>query len=181
MRFLHPPNTILLVGLLALYHGTVRPQAPSEDLKGAYFGLGFGQDLGGLLGLGVTYWPAPWVSGFVGGGWALVGLSYQAGTEFRLPTAKRASPFLTAMYGYNGAIHVKGKESLDGVYTGPTVGVGVILRQRASRNYWRFSINRPFRSQAFEDDWQAIKDRPDLEIKQDLLPVTVGVGYHIGF
>jgi hypothetical protein len=177
---LHRSRVVLVFSALALCHTTARPQAQLQEVKGLYFGLGMGQDLGGLLGVGFTYWPTPWVSGFVGGGWALVDLSYQVGAEVRLPNTKLASPFLTAMYGYNGAIHIEGKESLDGVYTGATVGAGVILRHRFRRNYWRFSLNAPIRSKDFLDDWQAIKDRPDVEIKQDLLPVTVGVGYHFG-
>lgn len=155
-------------------------QASQPERKGAYIGVGFGQDLGGLFGFGVTYWPTPWLSGFVGGGWAIADLSYQTGLEFRLPTKSRTSGFLTAMYGYNGAIHVKGLEKLDGVYIGPTFGGGVMLQQRSSRNYWRFSVNVPIRSQQFLDDWDAVKKMPNVEVQQDLLPVTFGIGFHLG-
>ena len=155
-------------------------RAQAADHKGLYLGVGFGQDLGGLLGFGLTYWPAPWLSAFVGGGWAIADFSYQTGLEFNLPSGKRVSPFLTAMYGYNGAIHVEGLEKLDGVYTGPTLGGGVILKQRTRRNYWRFSINVPIRSQEFLDDWEEVKRRPDVELRSDLLPVTIGVGFHLG-
>ena len=172
-------NGVLLC-LLAVFALPAKTHAQTEDLKDLYLGVGFGQDLGGLFGLGITYWPAPWLSGFVGGGWAIADFSYQTGLEFRLPTEKRASPFLTAMYGYNGAIHVEGLEKLDGVYTGPTLGAGLILKQRTRRNYWRFSINVPIRSQEFLDDWEAVKNRPDVDVKSDLLPVTFGIGFHLG-
>lgn len=161
----------------ALAKAQASPAVPSPD--GLYVGFGLGQDLGGLYGVGISYWPAPWLAGFVGGGWAVVDFGYQTGLQFRLPTEKRVSPFLAAMYGYNGAIHIKGKESLDGVYYGPTVGGGIILKQRSGHNYWRFSINVPMRSQEFLDDWEAIKQRPDVEVKADLLPVTIGVGFHL--
>ena len=67
---------------------------------------------------------------------------------------------------------------LDGIYYGPTVGIGWMLKQRVAANYWRFSINVPIRSQQMLDDLEAIKARPEIEVKQDLLPITVGVGFH---
>ena len=173
--------TLFAIGLCphqARAQGFVPPVITERN--GAYLGVGFGQDMGGLFGFGVTYWPAPWLSGFVSGGWAIVDFSYQTGLEFRLPSQSRTSGFLTAMYGYNGAIHVKGLEKLDGVYTGLTFGGGVMLQQRNSRNYWRFSVNVPIRSQEFLDDWDAVKARPDVEVKSDLIPVTFGIGFHFG-
>lgn len=175
---------LLILSAITSWSGKACAQAPvqtaSPERKGVYLGVGFGQDLGGLFGFGVTYWPSPWLSGFVGGGWAIADFSYQTGLEFRLPSRSRTSGFLTAMYGYNGAIHIKGLEKLDGVYIGPTFGGGVMLQQRRSRNYWRFSVNVPIRSQQFLDDWDAVKKRPNVEVKQDLLPVTLGIGFHLG-
>ncbi len=152
--------------------------AQEDDIDGFHLGVGLGQDVGGIIGARATYWAAPWLSGFVGGGWAVIGPGYNAGVELRLPTKSRTSPFLVGMYGYNGVIHIKGKESLDDMYYGPTVGVGLMLKQRVAANYWRFSINVPFRSQQMLDDWEAIKARPDIEVIADLVPITVGVGYH---
>ncbi|MBL7940410.1 MAG: hypothetical protein JNL43_13705 [Flavobacteriales bacterium] len=147
-------------------------------IDGLHLGIGLGQDVGGIIGARATYWAAPWLSGFVGGGWAVVGAAYNAGMELRLPTKSRTSPFLVAMYGYNGVIHIRGKETLDDIYYGPTVGAGLMLQQRFAGNYWRFSINIPFRSQEMMDDWEAIKARPDIEVVSDLVPITFGVGYH---
>ncbi len=152
--------------------------AQEGDIDGFHLGVGLGQDVGGVIGARATYWAAPWLSGFVGGGWAVIGAGYNVGVELRLPTKSRTSPFLVGMYGYNGVIHIKGKESLDGMYYGPTVGVGLMLKQRVAPNYWRFSINVPVRSQEMLDDWEAIKARPDIEVVADLVPITFGVGYH---
>lgn len=170
------------IALLAISAASMLPldaRAQSEELDGPFLGVGFGQDMGGVFGFGLAYWPAPWLGGFVGGGWAVAGFGYQTGIDLRLPTSKRTSPFLTVMYGYNGAIHVKGLEKLDAVYTGPTIGAGIILKQRVSRNYWRFAINAPIRSQEFLDDWEAVKSRPDVEVRSDLLPVTISAGFHL--
>lgn len=168
----------LLLMLLALPAAAQAPQAKG-DPDGLYLGVGLGQDMGGLFGFGITYWPTPWLSGFAGGGWAIVDFSYQTGVQLNLPTEKRVSPFVAGMYGYNGAIHIKNLEKLDGIYYGPTVGAGILLKQRSNRNYWQFSINVPIRSRQFLDDWEAIKLRPDVEVKADLLPVTLGVGFHL--
>lgn len=180
----HCTGILLILLTMGPWSQKVRAQAPVQaeapERKGAYLGVGFGQDLGGLFGFGVTYWPTPWLSGFVGGGWAIADFGYQTGLEFRLPARSRTSGFLTAMYGYNGAIHVKGLEKVDGVYIGPTFGGGVMLQQRSSRNYWRFSVTVPIRSQEFLDDWDAVKKRPNVEVNQELLPVTIGFGFHFG-
>lgn len=148
------------------------------QIKGLFIGVGVGQDVGGLPGARLTYWITPHLSGFIGGGWALVGGGYNAGVEVRFSSRSRTSFFMTGMYGYNGAIRVKGKESLNEIYFGPTAGIGLMLRQRHLLNYWRFSVNLPFRSQEMLDDWQGIRDRPEIDIRQDLLPITIGVGYH---
>ena len=169
-----------LLAVLVTFALPFSARAQNEEQKGLYLGVGFGQDMGGIFGFGLAYWPAPWLGGFVGGGWAIAGFGYQTGLDLCLPTTKRTSPFLTVMYGYNGAIHVKGLEKRDRVYTGPTIGAGILLRQRVIRNYWRFSINVPIRSQEFLDDWQTVKDRPDVVVNQDLLPVTFGLGFHFG-
>ena len=146
--------------------------------RGFFLGVGMGQDVGGLPGARATYWVAPYLSGFVGGGWALVGGGWNAGVELRLPSEGRTKPFVTGMYGYNGVIRIEGLDQLNGIYLGPTVGGGIKVQQRRTRNYWRFSINVPFRSQEMLDAWEAIKARPDVRIESDLLPITVGVGFH---
>ncbi len=166
-----------LAGLLCAC--TLGLHAQREPLKGPYLGVGLGQHYGGVFGFDVAYWAAPWLSGFVAGGWAVADFSYQTGIQFNLPTTKRASPFITAMYGMNAAIHIKDMEKLDQVYTGPTVGAGVILKQRNWYNHWLFSVNLPLRSQQFRDDWDAVKRMPNVVVVQDPWPITLGVGFHL--
>lgn len=172
-RLLH---SALLSGLLL---GSVEVLGQSDHGKrGLFFGVGMGQDVGGIIGARATYWVAPFLSGFVGGGWALVDPAYNAGIELRVPSARRGSFFVTGMYGYNAAIRIEGKEELNALYYGPTVGAGLILNQRTNEHYWRFSVNLPFRPNAFEADWQAIKDRPNIEVNQEAWPITLGIGFH---
>lgn len=53
-----------------------------------------------------------------------------------------------------------------------------MFKQRYSNNYWRFSVNVPFRPQEMHDDWEAIKKRPNVEVLTEPIPVTFGVGFH---
>src|ERR1043165_8761640 len=143
---------IILIGCLSLSALSWMPvngqSDPDRRIKGLYLGPGLGQDAGGL-GARLTYWVNPAVSVFAGGGWALVGGAYNAGGELRLPTKGRVSPFATAMYGYNAVIKIEDRDDLGGIYYGATIGAGIMVQQSNDRNYWRFSINVPFRSEEF--------------------------------
>lgn len=78
-------------------------------------GLGIGLDCGGFGGNIIIY-PQKNVGIFAGGGYALAGFGWNAGLKLRLisdsPDSK-ISPFLLAMYGYNSAITVVDKSSLN--------------------------------------------------------------------
>ena len=178
MRPLSSCLSILLLQLVFSCNWSCTYAQDTLQIKGLYVGVGVGQDVGGLPGARLTYWVTPHFSGFIGGGWALVGGGYNAGVEVRFASRSRTNFFMTGMYGYNGAIKIKGKESLNRIYFGPTAGIGLMLRQRYLLNYWRFSLNLPFRSQEMYDHIEVIKARRDIEIRQGLLPFTVGVGYH---
>ena len=173
-----PLRRIILLSILLCGSGAYG-QDP-EQIMDAYLGVGTGQDVGGIIGARLTYWPVPYLSAFIGGGWAWVGAGYNVGMELRVPTKSRISPFIVGMYGYNAVVRIEGKEDLNGIYQGPTAGFGVLLKKHHTRNYWRFSMNIPFRSQEMMDDWSSIKARPDVEVEQDLLPFTIGVGLHLG-
>ncbi len=159
--------------------GQVEPGADPYRIIGPHLGVGIGQDVGGIIGARMSYWPTPYTACFVGGGWALAAPAWNAGLELRVPTGGRVSPFALAMHGYNAGVYVKGKEHLNALFYGPTIGVGVMLRQRITRNYWRFSINLPFRSQEFEDHRAEVGARSDVEMLYEPLPITLGIGFHL--
>lgn len=58
-------------------------------IKGLYIGVGTGLDVGGIIGARLTYWITPHVSGFIGGGWALVDPGYNGGMESKDPIDKQ--------------------------------------------------------------------------------------------
>jgi len=69
-------------------------------------GLGIGLDCGGI-GMNTTFFPQRDVGIFAGAGYALLGLSWNAGLKFRAISDRPAvavSPFILAMFGYNTAI-----------------------------------------------------------------------------
>ncbi len=136
---------LILPGILLMFLSVPVPAFAQDDAgySGLFLGIGVGQDVGGMIGAKATYWVAPYLAGFAGGGWAVVDGGYNLGVEVRLPSRSRASFFATGMYGYNAVIQVKGKEQLNGIYYGPTAGLGLMLRQRLIANYWRFSLNYP--------------------------------------
>jgi hypothetical protein len=122
----------------------------------------------------------PWAGAFAGGGWIYVGGGYNTGVELRVPTVKRISPFVVAMYGFNAVILVENRESYNRIYYGPTVGTGLMVRQANDRNYWRFSVNLPFRSPKFQEDVDQLKKQYWWADVRAPLPLTLGIGYHIG-
>ncbi len=168
---------ILITGF-SVAQDASRMQDPYR-VKGPYLGVGAGQDVGGIIGARLTLWPTGFASCFIGGGWALVGPAWSGGIELRVPAKARATPFFVAMYGYNAFVWIQGRKELNTIYYGPTLGTGVILRQRITRNYWRFSINLPVRSQEVFEYVDELRVRgTGMEIKE-ALPVTVGIGYHL--
>ena len=143
-------------------------------------GLGIGTDYGGL-GAQVQCRPAPPLVIFAGGGYALAGFGYNVGAQGRfLPEAKWC-PFISAMYGYNGVIVVRDAEEYNKIYYGPSVGAGVeVHRKDTPENFWRFELILPFRPQEFQDDIDALKKNPLIEVRSEPPPFSFSVAYHFG-
>ncbi|HRH36708.1 MAG TPA: hypothetical protein PK760_00085 [Flavobacteriales bacterium] len=169
-----------LVSILVLLATSTARAQDIEPIKGLYLGVGAGQDVGGIVGGRCSYWVASYAGFFAGGGWALVGPGYNLGVELRYPSKSKVSPFVVAMHGYNGVVQVKGKEELDKMFYGETVGVGLILQQRELRNYWRFSLNFPLNRQEMYDYFDGIKKNPKIVVTNEPLPFTIGIGFHFG-
>ena len=159
----------------------VQPQKPpSSNSLEWNLGLGLGIDYGGF-GAQVQCRPAPPLVMFAGVGYALAGFGYNVGAQGRiLPNAKWC-PFVAAMYGYNAVIVVKGADQYNGIYYGPSVGVGLEDHRRDNAaNFWRFELILPFRPQEFQDDIDALKKNPAIDIKSEPPPVSFSVAYHFG-
>jgi hypothetical protein len=144
-------------------------------------GIGMGIDYGGIVGGRVTYLPIKKVALFGAVGYNLLDVGLNAGATFRFMPDRRICPTLSAMYGYNSVIKVKGAESFNQTYYGPSFSLGFEVKSSSkSSNHWNFELILPIRPQEFKDDWDTIKNIPGIDIKSEPIPVAVSIGLHFG-
>lgn len=143
-------------------------------------GVGLGQPYGGVGGQ-LQYRPASALALFAGGGYAFAGGGYNAGLCIRLAPTSAVCPFLTAMYGYNAAIAIKGLPEENKLYYGTSVGLGLEIHTRHNtERFLSIQVLLPQRPSQFEEDLEALERRPDVVIKAKPWDVTLAVGYHFG-
>lgn len=143
-------------------------------------GLGVGLDYGGLIGVHAGFLADPHFGGFAGVGYALVGAGYNAGVFGRILPEARFCPVVSAMYGYNAVIKVEGASQYDRIYYGPSFGAGVEFHKRSSKNFWRLQILVPLRPQAYQNDMDALKRDPRIEIRAEPPAFGISGGFHFG-
>ena len=139
-----------------------------------------GIDQGGL-GVQVQCRPVPRLLVFASGGYALAGFGWNFGVGGRLLPYAKWCPYLTAMYGYNAAIVIQGAADRNGIYYGPSIGIGVEdHRRRNYANFWRFGIVVPFRSAAYRAALDALRADPNFEVTGEPIPISISAAYHFG-
>ncbi len=139
-------------------------------------GLGMGLDYGGFGGR-ISFVPTKNFALFGGFGYNLLGLGYNVGGTYRILPDKRICPTISAMYGYNAVIKISGASELDKTYYGPSFSLGIEFRPQ-NKGYWNVELIVPVRSKDYQDDMDAIKDNPSIELKSEPLPIAISVGYH---
>jgi hypothetical protein len=167
---------------------TTKPQKEQSNEKakedhGTFagsFGLGFGQDYGGIGGrLTIS---DQHVGLFASVGYIFVGTGYNFGANLRFQPEKKTVPTLSIMYGYNAAIKVSGAPQFDKVYNGVSIGGGFISKGLSNpKNYWHFELILPFRSGEFDADFDALRSNPFITGLEKPWPITISVGYHFSF
>lgn len=159
----------------------VQPQQPPKSNSMEWnLGLGLGIDYGGI-GAQVQCRPAPPLVMFAGVGYVLAGFGYNAGVQGRILPDAKWCPFISAMYGYNAVIVVKDASQYNRLYYGPSIGVGLEDHLRDNRkNFWRFELILPFRPQEFQDQIDALKKNPLIEISSEPPPFSFSVAFHFG-
>lgn len=156
-----------------------KPERP-PDYSTVHIGPGIGQEYGGL-GVQLSFLAAPRVRAFGGVGFALAGLGYNVGGQFRILPKSKWCPYVSAMYGYTAAIYVRNGDQFNKLYYGPSFGTGVELHKRRSSTFWRFGFTVPIRPQEFYDDWDALLANPNIQVQEgqsEPPPVTICVGIH---
>jgi len=144
------------------------------------FGLGIGQDYGGM-GVNLAVYPEKHIGLFIGGGYAFAGFGYNAGVKIRFVSEKKYQPvnfFIIAMYGYNASIAVADAERFNKLFYGPTAGIGLDIGPRKpNKGYFSFSINVPFRSPDVNDYMDDLEKNHGVEFQSGLIPISFTLGY----
>jgi hypothetical protein len=175
-----PSPLLLAFVLFLLCKASIYAQDASglEKTSRSNFGAGIGIPYS-FYGLRYNYNFSPKIAGFASAGSALVGLGYNAGGIWRVLPQKRFCPTLSAFYGTNALVLVQGTNQFNKVYTGASVSAGYEIRVPSgmfSNGFFHIELVVPFRSQAFTDDYNLLKNNPAIKL-HTLLPVAVSVGY----
>ena len=153
-------------------------KAMAQSEQKALIGIVAGLDYGGL-GLKGEFQPVKYLGIFAGFGYNFSDPAYNAGFSFKITPGKKICPTIVAMYGYNAVIKLDyGNGNTSGkTYYGPSVGAGCEVLSRDGKKNWTFEIFVPFRSSAFHDEYDALKNS-GVEFSPDILPVTFTIGYN---
>lgn len=144
-------------------------------------GLGMGLDYGGFGGR-LSIVPEKHFALYGSVGYAIIGVGYNVGGTIKLSPDKRFCPTLGAMYGYNAVIKIIGAEGLNQTYYGPSFSLGFELKSNNKpKNFWNIELIFPLKSEEYNDDMDAIKNSPNIELKSEPLPIAFSIGYHFGF
>jgi len=162
----------------SIKYGIIKEPIPFD--KGS-LGAGLGLDYGGI-GLNFTFFPQENIGLFAAYGYAMVGLSFNAGAKYRYIPNKTATvlPYAIAMYGYNTAIKVKNWTNYNKLYYGATVGVGLEFHSKSkSIGYWTVAMLVPIRDPDAKQYIDELKSNPNIDVKSEPWPVVFSVGYRL--
>jgi hypothetical protein len=143
-------------------------------------GLGIGFDYGGIGGNFMVY-PQKNIGIFIGGGYAIAGMGYNAGIKLRLSPSKSTvvNPFITAMYGYNAAVSISDNPQYDKLFYGPSLGLGIDIRSKKpdSKGYLSIALMIPIRNSDAQNYIDLLKNEYGATFSTNLPPVGFSKGY----
>jgi hypothetical protein len=155
--------------------GDGKPDIASKNSM--YLGLGGGFDYGGFGGR-LEFLPTSHFGLFGGLGYNLLSVGWNLGASYKfLPNAK-VSPTVCAFYGYNAVLKVENAEEYNITSYGVTFGGGVNIKLGRRGNMLSINLFVPIRSEKFKDNYDAVKNDPRIEMKSELLPIGISVGYN---
>jgi len=153
-------------------------QMYGQNEQQVYLGLGAGLDYGGILGGKIEYLPIKNLGLYGGLGYNLLSLGWNVGATYKILPEKKVSPNLMLFYGYNAVSQVKGAPEYEMTSYGVTVGANLDIKLGAKGNKLSVGLFVPIRTQKFMDNYDAMKKDPRVEMKSDLLPIAVSVGFN---
>jgi len=161
-------------GSIGVYFGRA---AKEIDFTRVYMSLGAGLDFGGI-GLNAMNMVTEYLGLFAGLGYNLNNIGINTGVRlYTNDQIARSRLFFSAMYGYNAVYLIKNAENYNRTFYGTTIGMGLDVKDSRS-NFWTLALQIPVRS----DDVKSYKtylENSNIEIKHDLLPITISLGYRI--
>jgi hypothetical protein len=150
-----------------------------QDAPQVYLGPGMGLDYGGLIGGKIEYLPVKNFGLYGGLGYNLLSVGWNVGATYKILPDKRVSPNLMLFYGYNGVTKVDGGFSeYEMTSYGVTIGGNLDIRIGSRGDKLSVGLFVPIRSQKFMDNYDAMKNDPRIEVKSELLPIAISVGYN---
>ena len=147
----------------------------------AYFGIGMGLDYGGIFGGKIEYLPAKNFGLYGGLGYNLLSIGWNVGATYKILPDSKVSPNLMVFYGYNGVSKVEGAPEYEMTSYGVTIGGNLDIKVGSNGNKFSVGVFVPFRSQKFKDNYEEMKNDPRLEMKNELMPFAISVGYNFTF
>ena len=151
--------------------------AYGQNGQQVYLGLGMGFDYGGFGGK-IEYLPIKNFGIFGGLGYNLLSAGWNLGATYKILPDKKISPNLMAFYGYNGVSKVNGAPEYEMTSYGVTIGVNLDILVGSKGNKLSIGLFVPIRSSKFMDNYDAMKNDPRIEMKNDLMPIGIGFGYN---
>ena len=142
-----------------------------------FLGLGFGLDYGGFGGK-IEYLPVKNFGLFGGLGYNLLSAGWNVGATYKILPEKKVSPNLMLFYGYNGVSKVDGAPEYEMTSYGVTIGANLDIKTGNKGNKLSIGLFVPIRSKKFMDNYDALKNDPRIELKNELMPIAISIGYN---
>ena len=152
-----------------------------QNGKQVYIGLGVGLDYGGIIGGKIEYLPVNNFGLYGGLGYNLLSAGWNVGATYKISPDNKVSPNLMLFYGYNGVSKVEGASQYDMTSYGVTIGGNLDIKVGTNGNKLSVGLFIPIRSQKFKDNYDAMKNDPRIELKNELMPIAISIGYNFTF
>jgi hypothetical protein len=149
----------------------------AQSKQSVYLGLGCGLDYGGVFGGKVEYLPVKNFGLFGGLGYHVLSAGWNVGATYKITPDKKISPNLMLFYGSNGVAKVEGASYYDMTSYGVSFGANLDVFT-GKKSKLSIGLFVPIRSKEFNDNYDDMKADSRIEIKNDLLPIAISIGYN---
>ncbi|MCH7402674.1 hypothetical protein ACFOUP_05115 [Belliella kenyensis] len=183
---MHTTNKIIskllsasLIMIMLILSNIATAQNLSSEKGTTSLGIGLGLPYGGIIGGKLSHNVQDNFSIFGGLGYNFIGVGFNAGLTYTVPTEKLTELYFTGMYGYNAVINIEGMPQYQKTYYGPSLGSGLKFNSRRKKgSYWDLGIMIPIRGSNYKNDIEDIENNPMITIETKPWPVQFYFGYN---